>query len=377
MSSFRKRVGLIVNPIAGMGGKVGLKGSDGEKTLRRARDLGATPSAPGRALETLLGIGPLINEIELVTFPDEMGETEAREAGFKPRVIGSIQIGETTSRDTMRAGRTMATLGVDLLLFAGGDGTARDVYQAIGLSIPVVGIPAGVKIHSGVYAINPARAAGLAMMYLRGQVRALAELEVMDIDETAFRQDRVSTQLYGYLKVPLERRFTQGAKAPSVTGSHEILAMQSIAEQIVETMEASCLYIIGSGTTPRAIMERLGLKNTLLGVDAVLSDKLVGLDLNEAQLLELIDEKKAKIIITPIGGQGYVFGRGNQQLSPGVIKKTGVENIIVVATRNKLNSLERRPLLVDTGDNEVDKMLISYVRVVTGYREEMVYKISC
>lgn len=198
----------------------------------------------------------------------------------------------------------------------------------------------------------------------------------MDIDETAFRQGRVSTQLYGYLKVPLERRFIQGAKAASGTGNHEIFAMQSIAEQIVETMDAGCLYIIGSGTTPRAIMERLGLKNTLLGVDAVLNGKLVALDLNEAQLMELIEKKKAKIIITPIGGQGYLFGRGNQQLSPDVINKTGAENVIVVATRNKLTSLERRPLLVDTGDKEIDKMLKGYVKVITGYREEMVYKIS-
>tara|TARA_B100002003_G_scaffold246216_1_gene275446 strand:- start:1156 stop:1716 length:561 start_codon:yes stop_codon:yes gene_type:complete len=183
-------------------------------------------------------------------------------------------------------------------------------------------------------------------------------------------------QLYGYLKVPLERRFIQGAKVASVTGDHEIFAMQSIAEQIVEAMDAGCLYIIGSGTTPRAIMERLGLKNTLLGVDAVLNGKLVAFDLNEAQLMELIEEEMAKIIITPIGGQGYVFGRGNQQLSPGVIKKIGAENIIVVAPRNKLTSLERRPLLVDTDDKEVDKMLKGYVKVVTGYREEMVYKIS-
>jgi len=376
MSSFRKRVGLIVNPIAGMGGRVGLKGSDGEETLSRARELGATPSAPGRALRTLMGLGPLINEIELITFPGEMGETEAREAGFEPRVIGSIQIGRTTAKDTMRAGEEMFALAVDLLLFAGGDGTARDIYQAVGLRIPVVGIPAGVKIHSGVYAINPAGAASLAMMYLRGQVGILGELEVMDIDEIAFRQGQVSTQLYGYLKVPLERRFTQGVKAASVTGNHEILAMQSIAEQIVETMDADCLYIIGSGTTPRAIMERLGLKNTLLGIDGVLNGKLVALDLNETQLLELIEEKKAKIIITPIGGQGYIFGRGNQQLSPDVIKKAGTENVIIVATRNKINSLERRPLLLDTGDKEVDKMLTGYVKVVTGYREEMVCKIS-
>jgi len=213
-------------------------------------------------------------------------------------------------------------------------------------------------------------------MYLRGQVKALGELEVMDIDEEAFRRGRVSAQLYGYLKVPLNRRFTQGAKAASAKGEHETLAMQSIAEQVVETMAADCLYIIGSGTTPRAIMERLNLKNTLLGIDAVIKGNLVASDLNETQLLEIIDNRQTRIIVTPIGGQGYLFGRGNQQLSPAVIKRVGVNNIMVVATKNKLNSLNRRPLLVDTGDPEVDKMLAGYVKVVTGYREEMVCRIS-
>ena len=371
-----KKVGLIVNPIAGMGGRVGLKGSDGEETLRRARQLGATPTAPGRALQTLLSLASLTDQIEVMTYPAEMGEMEARQAGFEPQVIGQILPDRTTAEDTRRAGAEMAALGVGLLLFAGGDGTARNVYEAIGLSIPALGIPAGVKIHSGVYATTPDRAAQLAAMVLSGQVKAFGELEVMDIDEEAFRRGRVSARLYGYLKVPLERRFTQGAKAASSNSAHEAAARQSIADQIVETMKAGCQYIIGSGTTPRAIMERLGLQNTLLGIDAVMDGNLAAADLNESQLLELLDNHQTRIIVTPIGGQGYVFGRGNQQLSPEVIKKTGIENIIVAATPSKLASLQRRPLLVDTGDKEVDEMLRGYVRVVTGYREEMVYRIS-
>jgi len=375
MTVGQKRVGLIVNPVAGMGGRVGLKGSDGEEILRRARELGAKPSSPGRAIEALQGLSPLGGEIDLITYPAEMGEREAQEAGFEPRVIGQIEPGRTTAQDTRRAGKEMVSLDPDLLLFAGGDGTARDVYQAVGLNIPVVGIPAGVKIHSGVYAINPARAAGLALMYLRGQVKTVREVEVMDIDEEAFRQGRLSASLYGYLKVPYERRFTQGAKAASAGGEHETLAMEAIAGQIVDTMEEDCLYVIGSGTTPRAVMERLGLENTLLGIDIIRNGKLLAMDLNENQLLDLIDDKKAKIIVTPIGGQGYIFGRGNQQLSPKVIKKVGAEHIIVVATRSKLASLNRKPLLVDTGDDEVDDMLKGYMRVVTGFREEMVYKV--
>ena len=369
-------MGLIVNPVAGMGGRVGLKGSDGEKTLQRARELGAEPSAPGRAVEALKGLVPLMDQIELITYPSEMGEDEARQAGFKPHVIGHIEPGRTTAGDTIRAGREMAKLDTVLLMFAGGDGTARDIYRAIGLRVPVIGIPAGVKIHSGVYGINPTRAANLALMYLRGQVRTSGEMEVMDIDEDAFRHGRVSARLYGYLKVPLERRLIQGAKAASVRGEHEILAMQAIAGQIVEMMEKDCLYIIGSGTTPRAIMERLGLRNTLLGVDLIRNGKMLVMDLNEDQILKRIAANKTKIIVTPIGGQGYIFGRGNQQLSPEVIKRVGVNNIIVAATSSKLASLQRKPLLVDTGDKEVDDMLIGYIRVVTGYREEMIYKIE-
>ena len=376
MNVNRKKVGLIVNPIAGMGGRVGLKGSDGEETLRRARQLGATPTAPGRALETLLALASLVGQIEIITYPAEMGEAESRQAGFEPRVIGQIIPDRTTAEDTRRAGAQMADLGVDLLLFAGGDGTARDVYEAIGLHIPALGIPAGVKIHSGVYATTPDRAAQLAAMVLGGQVKAFGELEVMDIDEDAFRKGRISARLYGYLKVPLERRFTQGAKAASSNSANEEAARQSIAEQIVETMKPGYLYIIGSGTTPRAIMERLGLQNTLLGIDAVMGGNLIAADLNESRLLKLMDDYETRIIVTPIGGQGYVFGRGNQQLSPEVIRKSGIENIIVAATPAKLASLQRRPLLVDTGDNQVDVMLRGYVRVVTGFREEMVYKIA-
>lgn len=372
----RKKIGLIVNPIAGMGGRVGLKGSDGQDTLRRARQLGAIPSAPARALETLMSLASLIDQVEVITYPAEMGEMEARQAGFEPRVIGQIQPDSTTADDTRRAAEEIAAIGADLLLFAGGDGTARDVYQAVGLHIPALGIPAGVKIHSGVYATTPSRAAQLAAMYISGRVKGFGELEVMDIDEEAFRRGRVSARLYGYLKVPLEPRFTQGAKAASSSSVHEAAARQSIAEQIVETMKTGCLYIIGSGTTPRAIMERLGLPNTLLGIDAVKDGKLAAADLNEAQLLKIMDGHNTRIIVTPIGGQGYIFGRGNQQLSPEVIKKTGVDNIIVAATPAKLASLQRRPLLVDTGDNQVDEMLRGYKRVVTGYREEMVYKIA-
>jgi predicted polyphosphate/ATP-dependent NAD kinase len=372
----KKRLGLIVNPVAGIGGRVALKGSDGLETIQRARDLGATPVSPQRALEALKRLLSIKDYIELYTYPYEMGEEEAQQSGFDPIVMGSVKRGETSPQDTKKAAKEMAELKVDILLFAGGDGTARDIYDAISDALPVLGIPAGVKIHSAVYAINPPMAGELAAMHLRSSNPLLHEAEVMDIDEKVLREeDRVSARLYGYLKIPCDPRLTQGPKQASCGGGHEMAMTQAIAERIIEGMEEDWLYIIGPGTTTRAIMERLGLKNTLLGVDVVWGKRLLASDVTADQLFQLVDEKKAKIIVTPIGGQGYLFGRGNQQISPEIIRKVGLENIIVISTPSKIFSLKLKPLLVDTGDEAVNQMLRGYVRVITGYGEEMVCKV--
>jgi len=304
-----------------------------------------------------------------------MGEDEAKECGFNPTVIGSITRGRTTSHDTENAAKEMLRLKVDLLLFAGGDGTARDIYNVIGDKIPALGIPAGVKIHSAVYATSPRNAGDLAARYLEGEspdIR-LREAEVMDIDEQAFRENRLTARLYGYLKVPYERGMIQDAKAGSMLG--EEASMDAIAYDIVNNMPDDYLYIIGPGTTTRAIMGKLGLQNTLLGVDAVYKGELVGSDLNESQLLKMIAGKKVKIVVSVIGRQGYVFGRGNQQISAKVIKKVGKENIIVIATKNKILSLKGSPLLVDTDDGEVNEMLTGYIQVVSGLGERFVLKV--
>lgn len=371
----RRRLGFIVNPIAGMGGRVGLKGSDSEEILKKAKELGAEPESPGRAVAALKQINRLKDGVELVTYPYEMGEEEAKESGFNPTVIGSIKRGNTTSSDTENAAKEMLKLRVNLLLFAGGDGTARDIYNAIGDKIPVLGIPAGVKIHSAVYATSPHHAGELAAMYLgeeSSEIR-LREAEVMDIDERAFRENRLSARLYGYLKVPYKRSLVQSAKAGSVSG--EEAAIDDIASDVINNMQDDYFYIIGAGTTLKGIMEKLRLKNTLLGMDAVHQGKLVGSDLNEAQLLKLIEGRKAKIVVTIIGGQGFIFGRGNQQISAEVIKKVGKENIIVVATQNKILSLKGNPLLVDTSDDEVNKMLTGYIKVITGLNERVMLKV--
>jgi predicted polyphosphate/ATP-dependent NAD kinase len=375
LSGFSKRLGLIVNPVAGIGGRVGLKGSDGAEIQGMAFELGAVPEALQRAIQALERLEPGKDELEVVTYPGEMGEDAARACGFEPTVIGCIKPGETTPKDTIRAAREMLRLKVNLLLFAGGDGTARDIYNAVGEGMPVLGIPAGVKIHSAVFATSPRSAGDVAALYLQGRVSSLREAEVMDIDEEAFRQGVVSARLYAYLKIPFERRLVQSAKMPSSPG--EQAAQQAIAHDVVSRMEKSLLYIIGPGTTTRAIASRLGLSKTLIGVDVVAGGELVAADVNESRLLELLEGRKAKIIVTPIGGQGYIFGRGNQQISPQVIRCVGKENVIVVGTPGKIHSLRGRPLRVDTGDRGVDEMLRGYIMVLTGYNERIVYKVSC
>jgi predicted polyphosphate/ATP-dependent NAD kinase len=367
------KLGLIVNPIAGMGGRVGLKGTDGQETLNKARMLGAVSTAPNRTVEALEKLAPLKDSIEIITYPNEMGENEAREAGFEPTVIGAITPGNTTSEDTRAAASEIKDLGVDLILFAGGDGTARDIHAAVDGEIPVLGIPAGVKIQSGVFAINPARAGDIAARFMRGDLTTVRELEVMDIDEEAYRANRLSARLYGYLRVPFEEALVQGSK--EATGGSEEISLEAIASEVVEEMNDDTFYIIGPGTTTKPIAEELGIEKTLLGVDVVENGRLVASDVNEEALLELIEGRRVKIIVTVIGGQGFIFGRGNQQISPEVIRRVGAENLIIVASPGKLATLKGRALLVDTGDPEVDEMLSGYRKVVIGYARRSVYKV--
>ena len=376
------KLGLIVNPVAGIGGRVGLKGSDGVEVQRRARALGAVPQSLDRAvqaLERLRGVG--MDALEIVTCPREMGEDAARACGFAPTVLcaDAIRPGATTAADTIRAAREMQRLRVDLLLFAGGDGTARDIYTAVGSDVPALGIPAGVKIHSAVYAAHPAGAGELAALALQEKT-TWREAEVMDVDEAALRQGVVSTRLYGVLRVPFRRGLLQGLKTPS--GPGDAAAMDAVAAAVVRRMDAhpDALYVVGPGSTTRAIAARLGLgaEKTLIGVDVIAGGRIVAADVNEDQLLALLAPPtvEAYIVVTPIGGQGFLFGRGNQPISPRVIACVGRERIIVVSTPGKIHALGGRPLRVDTSDRAVDEMLSGYVRVTTGYGEQIVYRVA-
>jgi predicted polyphosphate/ATP-dependent NAD kinase len=370
-----KRIGLIVNPIAGMGGRVGLKGTDGAEALSRARELGATPQSAARAQIALKQVLTHLEPGLVVHTPSgEMGEVVARRLGIAPLITGGMIPEATTSIDTQAAARALAASGIDLLLFAGGDGTARDVAEAIGTTIPALGIPTGVKMHSAVYATNPRTAGDAAARFLAASNPRTTEAEVMDIDEDAFRSGRVSARLFGMLRVPDIPQFVQHLKSGSA--SSDSRALLEIADDIIERMCDDALWILGPGTTTRAISDRLGLPKSLLGVDLVRRGAVIAADVTEQQLLGHLDGSPARIVVTPIGGQGFLFGRGNQQLSPGVIRAVGKTNIIVIATQEKIAGLRGEPLLVDTGDADLDAELSGFMRVVSGFHTETVYRVS-
>lgn len=363
--AMKKVIGLVVNPIAGMGGKVGLKGTDGPEVLERAKELGADYVAPERAVKALLELTDVSPDV--LTFSHNMGEQEAEKAGFEPRVLDKVDPGNTTAEDTIRAAEKFVDRGVEIILFAGGDGTARDVMEGADRETPVLGIPTGVKMHSAVFANTPEIAGRLVSRFLEGNL-PLREAEIMDVDEEAFRENELDTDLKGYCLTPYDPRWVQAAKSPTSSSGSEKEDQGAIARWIVEQMDAKTLYILGPGTTTRAVAEELGIKDsTLLGVDLIKNGELVSKDVREGEILESIVGESAEIIVSPIGKQGFVFGRGNQQISPRVLKKVGKDNINVIGTPNKLITTEM--LKVDTGDEKLDEEFRGYMRVVMGYGE--------
>lgn len=370
------RIGLIVNPIAGLGGRVGLKGTDGTEVVARAIELGALPAAGGRAARALSRLGAEAPEgsFRLVVAPGAMGEEPALDADLEPsEVRGEVTGPSTTAEDTRRIASAMVG-DIDLLLFAGGDGTAIDILDAVGESVPTLGIPAGVKIHSGAYAVSPEAAGRIVAAFARGAHLDVAEAEVLDLDEDAYRRGEIAPRLAGYLRVPREPRLVQSRKAPSPASEHG--ASEAIAADVVDHMEPGRAYLLGPGTTVRAIAERLGMPKTLVGVDVVRDGELVVADASERDLEAIVEAGPAAIVVTPIGGQGFVLGRGNQQIGPAVVARVGKEHLLVVATGWKLASLGGAPLRVDTGDREVDATFAGHIQVITGYGERAVVRVD-
>ena len=369
----RRRIGVLVNPIAGLGGRAGLKGTDAPQAAVMARTMAIEPAAPSRLTETLRALGN--GSLDIVGAAGEMGEAEVSAAGLAIKsIVGKTTESKSTAADTVAAARAMVEAGVELILFAGGDGTARDILTAIGTAVPVLGVPAGVKMHSAIFATSPRAAAALLERFLAGRTMT-GELEVMDIDEAAYRDGVLTARLFGYLLGPVARDLIQGPKVSGVAGDGEGLA--GMARSVIENLEPGDLLILGPGTTTRAVAAAIGIEKTLLGIDLVRDGVLVKADVAEADILAALDDvSSARIVVAPIGGQGHILGRGNQPISPAVIARSGIANITVLASLEKLASLADGTLHVDTGDPDLDQSLSGFRRVVTGYRSEAVCRVS-
>jgi predicted polyphosphate/ATP-dependent NAD kinase len=367
-----KKIGFLINPIAGMGGTVGLKGTDGASTLKEAIRRGANPLSRDRAKKTL---EVLVNsELDLLTCAKEMGGFALEEAGFSRYNVVYSPPDQTTAQDTKNACERFLDRGVDLILFCGGDGTARDIYTVVERRTPILGIPSGVKMHSAVFAINPEAASKIVLDFLQGKT-SLGEAEIMDTDEEKYRQGKLDIKVFGYALTPYEPLLVQGSKSVFYSVTEE-KSKEDIARFAIEFMRDDSLYILGPGTTIKKVSDLLDIDKTLLGVDVVKDQELIAKDVGEGELLKLLEtEKKAKILVSPIGAQGFVFGRGNQQISPEVIEKVGVENIIILATPHKLK--QTPALFVDTGDTELDRQLSGEVQVIVGYRLAQRKRIEC
>ncbi len=373
------KIGVLINPLAGIGGSVALKGSDGEAIVEQALARGAEPLAQQRAAVALSKIARHAGAVRFISAGGDMGETVLRELGVEPQVVYQPPVGRTTAKDTTAAVHALCDAGIELLVFAGGDGTARDVLNALrerqqDESLPVLGIPAGCKIHSAVYAVSPQHAADLLDSLARATPLALKPAQVMDLDEELFRQGTVKASHYGYLLAPEDSSHMQVIKQGGI--DYETTARQDIAAEVVANMEDDVLYLIGSGSTTAAVMEELQLDNTLLGVDAVLNHELIASDVDEQTILQLCEQYPARIVVTLIGGQGHIFGRGNQQFSAKVLRKVGRDNVLVIASDAKLRSLEGRPLRIDSGDDALDSEWRGAVQVITGYEQKTLYPIA-
>ncbi len=372
------RVGLLVNPIAGMGGRVGLKGTDGVvgEAIRR----GATPVAPRRALEFLAATAAMkLPPLAWLTCGAPMGEAEVQAT---PGLSGRFEVSyrpppESTREDTLKASAAFLRARARLIIFVGGDGTARDVAQGVGRDVPILGVPAGVKMHSAVFSHHPRDAARVLRGFLDGELQT-TEAEILDVDEEAYRAGSWLLRLQSTAMTPREPNLVQVGKAMvEAVGDEEI--RDALAQHLRDLMkeEPETLFVLGPGGTTAGLAKILGLEKTLLGVDATLGDRTVGLDLNEARLTQLLENHpRALLVVSPVGAQGFLLGRGNLQLSPRVIRKIGLHRVLVVATPSKLAST---PFLrVDTGDEALDLEIGArgYLPVLVGYRTKQLHPMA-
>jgi predicted polyphosphate/ATP-dependent NAD kinase len=377
------RLGLLVNPDAGLGGRLGLKGSDGQAEY--ARSQGAEDRSGPRvkdALEYFSNLHRDKSEIKWFTSQGRMGTDWISEDIEIGEIITIHQsLGSTKASDTSDLVISLLESDIDLLLYAGGDGTTRDIISVLDAEkkseIPVIGIPCGVKMHSGCFASSPKAGAEVLSAWLNDDL-LISSTEVLDLDEDKYRDGEWAVRLYAEAKTPASPRWMQGAKMRvEVTGEEEII--EGLSDHIKQILISdSRLIIWGSGGTLRTISNQIGFEGTVLGIDASIGSKQVGKDLNELQLLELLSSHKGEVtlLLSPMGGQGFLIGRGNLQLSPRVLREIGIDNVLGVVTPAKLLSV--RLLRIETGDTLLDEKFArkKYLKVLQGYRTTRVLPVS-
>jgi len=363
----------VINPIAGMGGKVGLHDTS-DANLHLAVSRGARPEAGDRATRTLQRLRALVPDCDIYTAAGSMGADVATSCGFTSHIVYRPDVGKSTdSHDTIDAVRAFEKEGVDLVLFTGGDGTARDVMASLNTQTPVLGIPAGVKMRSGVFARTPEIAAEIVAACASGQA-IFVKADVVDVDQSDAQSGNMSMRLYGSVKVP----FAQGALQPMKTSSSAAskLDIHNLARQIANTLEPGRLYIFGPGTTIKMILLELNLETNPLGIDVTLGRELLISDATEAQLLEyLASDIAVTLYLGVVGGQGFLLGRGNQPLSAQVIERIGEKNLVIMADREKVSRLQPPYLWVDLGKEKSKSNLSGYRKVWTGPQDALLMKV--
>ncbi len=357
------RLGLIVNPIAGMGGAVGLKGTDRE-LAEKARALGAAPLAGCRAAAALSQLADLGDRLQVLTCSGTMGADAAQANGLPAQVASIVQDGPTSAADTQAAALRILDRHPDLLLFAGGDGTARDLLEVLGQRVPMLGVPCGVKMHSAAFAASPRAAGEVVRRHLLAADRGalLRDAEILDREASSATQNRLSPKLYGMVRTPCLSLLVPGAKSSSRPS--EQAALQSAVCRAVKLAGDKRITLIGPGSTMQRVKRGLGFAGALLGVDAAAEGRCLAEDLGERDILGLLRGRPARILLSVVGGQGFLFGRGNQQFSPKVIRAVGLDQIFVVASLEKLAALPEQCLLVDTGDERLDDQLAGFREVI-------------
>ncbi len=371
---------LIINPLAGIGGSVALKGSDGKDTVHKALQLGAQKQAPKRVAQCLQPLLAYKEQLHFITCKGEMGEQTLKQLGFHYQLLDlpNFKADKSTAEDSKNACKQLRNHKLDLLLFAGGDGTARDICSIIQEDIPVLGIPAGVKIHSSVYAISPKGASEILQAFIQGDLVNIGIGEVRDLDEQAYRQAQIKAQHFGDMRVPQLGYFVQATKQGGIESPELALEeLQAEVETLIaeqQQLEPNTLFLIGAGKTTEHLFTGMGYSTSLLGIDALVGKQIVQQDLTAKQISTLIKQHPAtQIFISVIGRQGHIIGRGNQQLSAANLTHIGKANIKILATKSKIKSLCGRPLIIDSGNSQLDSDWSGSIEVITGYQDKILY----